>query len=168
LLLSLKNKGIDFKIKIIEVEGKRIKMQIWDTAGQDRFKTITQTYYKGAMGILMTYSVNDANSFNNIKNWMNQIKEHAAENVCVMLVGNKCDSTERKVDASQGKKLADDYGIPFIETSARDNININACFERIGKEIKDKILVNEEVPDDNGIRLNAEPTPVQPAGGCRC
>lgn len=56
--------GIDFKIKTIDVEGKKIRMQIWDTAGQQRFKTITQTYYKGAMGIIMTYAINDRQSFN--------------------------------------------------------------------------------------------------------
>ena len=64
-------------------------MQVWDTAGQERFRTITQTYYKGAMGIIMAYGINDRNSFNNINNWMKQIKEHAGEHVCLLLIGNK-------------------------------------------------------------------------------
>ena len=62
-------------------------MQIWDTAGQERFKTITQTYYKGAMGIILTYAVNDSETFQSIQNWMSQIKQHANENVCKLLIG---------------------------------------------------------------------------------
>jgi small GTP-binding protein len=61
-------------LKNIEVDGKKIKMQIWDTAGQDRFKTITQTYYRGAMGIILAYACNDRESFQNIENWIKQIK----------------------------------------------------------------------------------------------
>jgi len=71
--------GIDFKIKTIEIEGKRIKLQIWDTAGQERFRTITTAYYRGAMGILLVYDVTDENSFQNIRNWIRNIEQHAAE-----------------------------------------------------------------------------------------
>lgn len=79
-------------------------MQIWDTAGQERFKTITQTYYKGAMGIVMTYAVNDRESYNNIVTWMKQIKSHASENVCKILVANKCDVEEgRVISTEEGK-----------------------------------------------------------------
>ena len=72
-------------------------MQIWDTAGQQRFKTITQTYYKGAMGIVMTYAVNDRSTYVAMQNWLKQIKAHAAENVVKILVGNKIDCEDRKV-----------------------------------------------------------------------
>ena len=65
--------GVDFKIKTIELDGYRLKYQIWDTAGQERYKNVAQTYYKGAAGILLTYSVTDEKSFNNIGNYMNQI-----------------------------------------------------------------------------------------------
>jgi hypothetical protein len=73
--------GIDFKIRTIEQEGKRLKLQIWDTAGQERFRTITTAYYRGAMGILLVYDVTDEQSFNNIRNWIRQIQQHAADNV---------------------------------------------------------------------------------------
>jgi Ras-related protein Rab-8A len=69
--------GIDFKVKTVELENKRVKLQIWDTAGQERFRTITSAYYRGAMGILLTYDVCDLRSFENVKNWMQNIKEHA-------------------------------------------------------------------------------------------
>ena len=68
--------GIDFKIKIINLDNKLIKLQIWDTAGEERFRTITKTYYKGAHGIILTYDVTDINSFKNIRNWIKQIKQN--------------------------------------------------------------------------------------------
>lgn len=131
--------GIDFKLKNIEVDNKKIKMQIWDTAGQERFKTITQTYYRGAMGIILAYACNDRESFQSIENWMKQIKQHASEDVCKILVGNKCDMPDRCVETTEGKKLADSYGIKFFETSAKDDLNVNDAFYTIAKEIKDKI-----------------------------
>ena len=81
----------------MNVEGKKLRMQIWDTAGQERFKTITQTYYRGAMGIIMTYAVDDRASFDNIENWLRQIKLHSSTNVVKMLVGNKSDAKKREV-----------------------------------------------------------------------
>jgi small GTP-binding protein len=71
--------GVDFKIKSVTVEGKRYKLQIWDTAGQERFKNITQTYYKGAAGIILTFSITDRNSFTNIERWMHQIENNAPQ-----------------------------------------------------------------------------------------
>jgi Ras-related protein Rab-8A len=88
--------GIDFKIRTIELDGKRIKLQIWDTAGQERFRTITTAYYRGAMGILLVYDVTDESSFNNIRNWIRNIEQHASDNVNKILVGNKADMDESK------------------------------------------------------------------------
>ncbi|KAG2389060.1 hypothetical protein C9374_014460 [Naegleria lovaniensis] len=112
--------GIDFKIRTIELDGKRVKLQIWDTAGQERFRTITTAYYRGAMGIMLTYDVTDEQSFLNIRNWMKNIEEHAADNVNKMLIGNKCDLIEKRVvEVERGQQLAKSYGIPFMETSAK-------------------------------------------------
>jgi len=89
--------GIDFKIKSILCGDSKVKLQIWDTAGQERFRTITTAYYRGAMGILLVYDVSDEESFTNVRNWMRQIDQNAAENVNRILIGNKADvdPTER-------------------------------------------------------------------------
>jgi len=133
--------GIDFKIRTIELDGKRIKLQIWDTAGQERFRTITTAYYRGAMGILLTYDVTDENSFQNIRNWMKNIEEYAAENVNKILIGNKCDLVEKKVvDSQKGQQLAANYGIQFLETSAKNNINVEEAFISIARDIKTRMI----------------------------
>uniref|UniRef100_A0A8D1F9Y2 small monomeric GTPase n=1 Tax=Sus scrofa TaxID=9823 RepID=A0A8D1F9Y2_PIG len=79
--------GIDFKIRTIELDGKKIKLQIWDTAGQERFRTITTAYYRGAMGIMLVYDITNEKSFDNIKNWIRNIEEHASSDVERMILG---------------------------------------------------------------------------------
>jgi Ras-related protein Rab-8A len=150
--------GIDFKIKTIELDGKRIKLQIWDTAGQERFRTITTAYYRGAMGILLVYDVTDEQSFQNIKNWIRNIEQHAADNVDKILVGNKCDIvTEKVVETKRGEELAEEYGINFFETSAKSNINVVESFTSIAQDIKTRLMDNPVVRDNGGgpgLQLN--------------
>ena len=191
--------SIDFKIKTIDLDGKRIKLQIWDTAGraehtaqhsaqrraeagrasvrmtllpvvfadsalacvvcriasprsplrravllgQERFRTITTAYYRGAMGILLVYDVTDEQSFQNIRNWIRNIEQHAADNVDKILVGNKCDMTSEKlVETARGQALADEYGIKFFETSAKSNINVVEAFTSIAADIKKRLMDN--------------------------
>uniref|UniRef100_A0A8C7IB72 small monomeric GTPase n=1 Tax=Oncorhynchus kisutch TaxID=8019 RepID=A0A8C7IB72_ONCKI len=117
--------GIDFKIRTIELDGKKIKLQIWDTAGQERFRTITTAYYRGAMGIMLVYDITNEKSFENIKNWIRNIEEHASSDVERMILGNKCDMNDkRQVSKERGEKLAIDYGIKFLETSAKSSLNV--------------------------------------------
>jgi len=161
--------GIDFKIRTIDLEGKRIKLQIWDTAGQERFRTITTAYYRGAMGILLVYDVTDEKSFNNIRNWIRNIEQHATESVNKILIGNKCDMVEKKVvDSARGKALADEYGIKFLETSAKNSINVEEAFITLAKDIKKRLIDNTDAtPDNNGGRVQpAANTTNKPKTGC--
>jgi Ras-related protein Rab-8A len=124
--------GIDFKIKTIEVKGFRVKLQIWDTAGQERFRTITTAYYRGAMGILVVYDISNEKTFDNVQNWIRNIKEHASDKTEMILVGNKIDlESIRKVETSRGQELAKKYQMDFFETSAKTGINIDKCFTSI-------------------------------------
>ena len=145
--------GIDFKIRTVELDGKRVKLQIWDTAGQERFRTITTAYYRGAMGILLTYDVTDAESFRNVRNWMRNIEQHASENVNKILVGNKSDVPEdkRQVTHAEGKALANEFGIPFFETSAKANFCVEDAFFSIARDIKAR-LTSGGVDDAGGAR----------------
>ncbi|PRD23088.1 UNVERIFIED_CONTAM: Rab8a [Trichonephila clavipes] len=132
--------GIDFKIKTIELDGKKIKLQIWDTAGQERFRTITTAYYRGAMGIMLVYDVTNERSFENIKNWIRNIEEHASTDVEKMILGNKCDVNDRRqVSKERGEQLAIEYGIRFMETSAKNSINVQEAFLSLARDIKTKM-----------------------------
>mmetsp|Transcript_11315 Transcript_11315/g.15785 ORF Transcript_11315/g.15785 Transcript_11315/m.15785 type:complete len:206 (+) Transcript_11315:78-695(+) len=150
--------GIDFKIKTIELEGKRIKLQIWDTAGQERFRTITTAYYRGAMGILLVYDVTDENSFQNIRNWVRNIEQHAADNVDKILIGNKSDMKDQKVvDTARGEELARHYQIRFFETSAKNNENVKEAFYAISRDIKKRLMDTNAQKDTGGggvVNLN--------------
>lgn len=127
--------GIDFKIKVVNIDGRIVKLQIWDTAGQDRFKTITKTYYKGAHGVILTYDVTDLRSFKGIKNWMKQIDDNASLDVRKVLIGNKCDKDGREVTYEEGLAFAKEYNLKLFETSARKNANVNEFFEYLTSEL---------------------------------
>jgi Ras-related protein Rab-1A len=132
--------GVDFKIRTVEQDGKTIKLQIWDTAGQERFRTITSSYYRGAHGIIIVYDVTDEESFNNVKQWLSEIDRYASDNVNKLLVGNKCDLTEsRAVSYETAKAFADEIGIPFMETSAKDSTNVEQAFMAMASSIKDRM-----------------------------
>uniref|UniRef100_K7LVB3 Ras-related protein RABD1-like n=1 Tax=Glycine max TaxID=3847 RepID=K7LVB3_SOYBN len=134
--------GVDFKIRTVELEGKTVKLQIWDTAGQERFRTITSSYYRGAHGIIIVYDVTEMESFNNVKQWLNEIDRYANDTVCKLLVGNKSDLVDNKVvDSLTAKAFADELGIPFLETSAKDSINVEQAFLTMAAEIKKKYLI---------------------------
>ena len=128
--------GVDFKIKTFDIDEKKIKMQIWDTAGQERFKNIIASYYRGAHGILLIYDVTDKDSFKNLNNWLIEIEKNASKNVLKVLIGNKTDLEDKRVITyNQGKEFADTYGLKFIETSAKKNLNVTEAFETLGREL---------------------------------
>ena len=127
--------GMDYKLKNINLEnGKLVKLQIWDTAGQEKFHSITKSFYKGANGIILIYSVIDNNSLNNVKKWMESIKAQVPDDVAVILVGNKRDDEEmRQVTAEQGEDMAENYKLPFFECSAKTGDNLDAAFDKLVK-----------------------------------
>ncbi|KAK6295734.1 hypothetical protein J4Q44_G00334470 [Coregonus suidteri] len=132
--------GVDFKIRTIEMDGKTVKLQIWDTAGQERFRTITSSYYRGAHGIIIVYDVTDQESFNNVKQWLEEIDRYACENVSKLLVGNKCDLVSKKVvDYATGQEFALSLKIPFLETSAKNADNVEKSFLTMASEIQKRV-----------------------------
>ena len=119
--------GLDYRLKTMILDDHKIvKVQLWDTAGQDKFRAITRNYYKGARGIILIYDVTNVKSYENIKKWINEIKEEIAEKVTIVLIGNKIDNeAERKISKEQGEKLASDYNVQFFESSAKTGKGVN-------------------------------------------
>ncbi|KAF8139768.1 rab-type small GTP-binding protein [Boletus edulis] len=166
--------GIDFKIRTIELDGKRIKLQIWDTAGQERFRTITTAYYRGAMGILLVYDVTDERSFNNIRTWHANIDQHASDGVNKILIGNKSDWTDKRaVTVDQGRELADELGIRFMETSAKVNDGVEDAFFTLARDCKARLIDSQADAagpsgpgsTDGSVKVN-QPATLTAAGCC--
>mmetsp|Transcript_99930 Transcript_99930/g.198252 ORF Transcript_99930/g.198252 Transcript_99930/m.198252 type:complete len:205 (+) Transcript_99930:85-699(+) len=161
--------GVDFKIRTFEQDGKTVKLQIWDTAGQERFRTITSSYYRGAHGIIIVYDVTDKESFNNVKHWVQEIEKYAADGVNKLLVGNKCDLSSKKVVSyDEAKDLADELGIQFMETSAKNSHNVESAFQTMAKDIKQRVASQPRTGNHaSNTRLGAA-SPVNSGGGGCC
>ena len=129
--------GMDCKYKdVILEEDKSIRLQIWDTAGQDRFRSITKNLYKGAAGIMLIYDITNRNTFDNVKKWVNSIKEEVTSKVVIILVGNKIDlEKKRQVQTDEGEQIAEEFDMPFFECSALTGENINSAFETLAKKL---------------------------------
>eukprot|EP00451_Oxyrrhis_marina_P001623 CAMPEP_0204271866 /NCGR_PEP_ID=MMETSP0468-20130131/21323_1 /ASSEMBLY_ACC=CAM_ASM_000383 /TAXON_ID=2969 /ORGANISM="Oxyrrhis marina" /LENGTH=215 /DNA_ID=CAMNT_0051247635 /DNA_START=55 /DNA_END=702 /DNA_ORIENTATION=- len=151
--------GVEFATKSIEVSGKTIKAQIWDTAGQERYRAITSAYYRGAVGALLVYDITKKVSFDNVENWLNELKDHADPNIVVMLVGNKADLRHLKaVQSEDALKFAEEKGLAAIETSALDATNVETAFTRILTEIHN-LMSRKEIGES---RTAGGPGPSQP------
>ena len=151
--------GIDFKIKTVDLDGRRVKLQIWDTAGQEQFRTITRSYFRGAQGIVLVYDITDRRTFNSVRSWMAQITDHADQQVArrrrslpftpstrsraqvnKVLVGNKSDNqSARQVSTQEGQALAAEYDVRFIEASAKADVNVTEAFQAIAQQVIDRI-----------------------------
>ena len=129
--------GLDYRFKKMPVDdGKEATVQIWDTAGQDRFRAITKNYYKGAHGIILIYDVTNQKTFENVRNWVTQIRENASEKAIIYIVGNKIDDKQNKVVTKEdGEKMAKEFDLKFFEASAKEDINIAPTFEALVKDI---------------------------------
>jgi len=119
------------------------------------------------MGIILAYDCTDENSYTNVRNWIQQIKMHASENVAKVLIGNKCDRPDKKVSAEQGEGLARELGVKFFESSAKNNINVQEVFYFIAKDIKDKRM-GDPMGTNTSIRVSsAVPQPKASKGCCK-
>ena len=129
--------GLDYRVKKIKLKnGKEISLQIWDTAGQDRFRAITKNYYKGAHGIVLIYDITNNQTFENVSKWVNQIHEEVSLNVVIFLAGNKIDIEEkREISYEIGEKLAKELGCTFIEASAKTGVNIDEIFNELAESL---------------------------------
>ena len=153
--------GVELGSKSFKIKNDTINCQIWDTAGQERYRSVTTAYYKGAVGALVVYDTTNKESFQNVDNWITDLRNYADKKVSVILVGNKNDlENEREVKKEQGEIKSKDYGIAFLETSALTGTNIEIAFKTLVEEVYNKChkefesVTNVEIM--NGKIINLE------------
>eukprot|EP00744_Colponema_vietnamica_P004422 GILI01006609.1.p1 GENE.GILI01006609.1~~GILI01006609.1.p1 ORF type:complete len:201 (-),score=42.50 GILI01006609.1:376-978(-) len=130
--------GVDFKIRTIERDGKTIKLQIWDTAGQERYRALAPMYYRGASGALVVYDITSEDSFRKAQSWIKELRQNGDPNILITLVGNKCDLEPlRAVPQEEGQRVAQDEGLEFVETSAKDGLNVDSMMSALAVRILD-------------------------------
>lgn len=146
--------GVDFKSKLMTVNGNTVKLTIWDTAGQERFRTLTASYYRGAHGVILVYDASNRESFEDITMWLNEVGVYATTDKMVkMLVANKIDKPDRKVTTKEGLDFAREKNMLFIECSAKDRTGVKQAFD----EVTQKVLETPELwnkAKGGGIRLD--------------
>jgi Ras-related protein Rab-2A len=132
--------GVEFGARMVVIESKQIKLQIWDTAGQESFRSITRSYYRGASGALLVYDVTRRETFDHLRTWLDDARQVSNANMTIMLIGNKCDlETKRQVSVEEGQSFASEHGLVFLETSAKTAHNVDDAFMKTANVIYQKI-----------------------------
>ena len=133
--------GVEFGAKNVEIDNKIFRVQIWDTAGQENFRSITRAYYKNSVCALIVYDINNEDTFDSVQSWIQECKLQTPKTVTMVLVGNKCD-LECKVDRNKAKELAEENKMLYFETSAKTGKGVDELFKKSAAKIKDNIEKN--------------------------
>jgi len=154
--------GVDFYSRLVEVSpGNRVKLQLWDTAGQERFRSITRSYYRNSAGAIIVYDVTNRSSFEHVKNWIKEAKTHVTPNkMSFALVGQKCDLVHnRKVSYEEALAFAKCHEMPYVEASAKENINVEQAFFSL-TQLLYKLVTSGDLkfsPNWDGIKCGLVP-----------
>jgi len=165
--------GVEFAVKSVQVNGKTVKAQIWDTAGQERYRAITSAYYRSAVGAMLVYDIVVKETFDNIERWLAELRQHADSNIVIMLVGNKADMRHvREVPTEKAEQFCKENGLTFVETSAKDNENVEFAFERLITQIYEErtafrpTKTDEKAKVDQKVDLHQKKEPEK--SDCAC
>ena len=131
--------GVDFGSRIIDLDGERVKLQIWDTAGQESFRSIARSYYRDAAGALLVFDVTRRDTFKHLEKWLQETRQFASQQICITLVGNKTDlNKKRAITREEAQEFAKEFDLTYIETSAKTADGVDEAFmgtaERISKK----------------------------------
>lgn len=146
---------------MVTIDNKQIKLQIWDTAGQESFRSITRSYYRGAAGALLVYDITRRDTFKHLSRWLEEARQHSQSNMVIMLIGNKNDLEHRRaVSFEEGKAFADANGLIFMETSAKTAFNVEQAFISTAEKIHDNIESGEidVTNESHGIKVGMAAT----------
>lgn len=140
--------GVEFGSKVVNVGGKNVKLQIWDTAGQERFRSVTRSYYRGAVGCLLVYDITSRETYNHLVSWLTDARTLARPDITVVVVGNKCDKkSAREVTLLEASRFAQENDLLFMETSALTGECVDEVFLKCGHSILGKIDSGSIDPD---------------------
>ncbi|KAM9970350.1 hypothetical protein ACTFIR_002205 [Dictyostelium discoideum] len=163
--------GVEFKMKEVKVDGKKVDLCIWDTAGQEKFRALISSYYRGAHGIILTYDVTKRESFDNLNYWLNEVENFAnRSNLVKLLVGNKIDKENREVTREEGAEFAKKKAMLFIECSAKSKIGIQQAFEELAQKIIEipQNTSSSQPKQRNTGSVKVEDEPDNYQGVCSC
>ena len=167
--------GVEMKVKDFKIKEDLVKAQFWDTAGQEKYDSLTTSYYKGAKGALIVYDITQKSSFDKIESLLKKLRDNSNKNVSVILVGNKCDLEDnREVLKEDGEELAQKLKIKFMEVSAKTGENLDKLFQNLIDEVYEKYnkefksFASIEFMDDNkNINLNTNNNPGKKKKCCK-
>ena len=132
--------GVDFGSRIVDINNEKIKLQIWDTAGQESFRSIARSYYRDAAGCLLVFDVTRKESFNHLEKWLQETRQFANPNIAITIVGNKADlSAKRAVKYEEAKNFATEMGLTYVEASAKSADGVDEAFRITATAILEKI-----------------------------
>ena len=140
--------GVEFGSRNVSLDGQEIKLQIWDTAGQEKFRSITHSYYRGAVGALLVYDITRRETFEHVTTWLDDCKKYSNQDITIMLIGNKADlENSRDVSREEGESFAAKNGIFFLETSSKTSKNVDDAFINVAKDVLEKVVSGKIVLD---------------------
>lgn len=152
--------GVEFQTRTVVIDHKSVKAQIWDTAGQERYRAVTSAYYRGAVGAMLVYDITKRQTFDHVPRWLEELRNHADNNIVIMLVGNKCDLDNlRAVPTEDAKEFAQKEGLFFLETSAMEATNVETAFLTVLTEIfkivsKKSLIASQDQGNGNTTSLS--------------
>ncbi|KAI8899511.1 ras family-domain-containing protein [Globomyces pollinis-pini] len=165
LLLRLTNKeftptettiGIEFGSTVIDLHDKQIKLQIWDTAGQESFRSISRAYYRGAIGCLLVFDVTRRDTFLHLLSWLEDVKQHGNDHIKTIVVANKCDlAHKRQVTREEGEAFAEKNGLLYLEASAKTGLNVEEAFTSLASTIFHSLNLSRDISQCSDAELKA-------------